>query len=94
LKNNMEVERLSVPTDHVCSSSNSSEVEWWVHLKVCVLEFSCSWIIISDWMSVTKIYSIVECTARILPENEPGRVSQNFQTGSKTGRMTSTQHVP
>jgi hypothetical protein len=27
LKNNMEVERLSVPTDHVCSSSNSSEVE-------------------------------------------------------------------
>jgi hypothetical protein len=56
----MEIERLSVATDHVCSSS-SSKVEWWVSLKVCVLEFSCRWIIISDWKSVTKIYSIVEC---------------------------------
>jgi hypothetical protein len=30
----------------------------------------------------------------ILPMDEPGRVSQNFQTGSKTGRMTCTRHVP
>lgn len=29
----------------------------------------------------------------ILPEDEPGRVSQNFQTGSETGRMTCTRHV-
>jgi hypothetical protein len=30
----------------------------------------------------------------ILPQDEPGRVSQNFQTGSKTGRMACTRHVP